>query len=173
MFTAEAGGQRTLLVRVHDGIGGPEEVLHDNPHSYEGLVTVLMRLSMRRLASEDFSEEEKVDRLVDSTGAVLVRVCVLVRLILSSQCACSGRRPDFDRTLQTAMSIERLGMGATGRGEVPVNNGCRAERGRALRGQQTVREPDTKTWAGKRHCGTVHEDDGPKQQSDVTGCHVP
>jgi hypothetical protein len=102
--------------------------------------------------SEYFGEEEKVDCLVNSTRAVLVRVCVFVWLVLGSQCACSGRRPDFDRTLQAAMSIERLGMRATGGGDAPVSNQCRPKRDRALRCQQTVREPDTKTWAGKRHC---------------------
>ena len=41
--------------------------------------------------SEDFGEEEKMDRLVNSAWAVLVRVYVFVWFVLGRQCACSGR----------------------------------------------------------------------------------
>jgi hypothetical protein len=77
MFTAEARRKRTLLERIHDGIGRSEELFEDYPHSYtreKGLSKRLRKQNTGEVeqTSDDFSEEENVNRLVNSTLTTLV-----------------------------------------------------------------------------------------------------
>ena len=77
MFSAEAWGERSLLERIHDSIWGSEELFEDDPHSCsrgKGSNFLDADAGGVERTSDDFSEEEKVNRLVDGTLATLVRV---------------------------------------------------------------------------------------------------
>ena len=79
MLATEARRERTLLKRIHDCVRRSEELFEDDPHPYtrgkrySGKAPRADAGEVER-TSEDFSEEEKVDGLVDGALATLVRI---------------------------------------------------------------------------------------------------
>ena len=77
MLATEARRERTLLKRIHDCVRGSEELFEDDPHSYtrekrySGQVPRADTGEVDR-TSEDFSEEEKVNGLVNGALTTLV-----------------------------------------------------------------------------------------------------
>ena len=82
MLTTETRRNRTLLKRIHDCVRRSEELFEDDPHSYtrgkrySGNVPRADTGEVEQ-TSDDFSEEEKVNGLVNGTLTTLVRIfCV-------------------------------------------------------------------------------------------------